>query len=824
MAYQWAPDYSSFINTDQYPGAAWRPADYGGGSEGAAPTAAGWYTGGGYNSDSGGFDPYTSVGAENPSYWSLKDAGLWNLNDPNSDTWKFLQSAGGGGDVRTDPNALAHALMYGGQLGQAALSRDSQGRAQVEGAYKEALNGLNPEFVNKFSNAIGGATEGYWTASKQAEGQGFAKDIGDTASTLKDMFTQTPLGVALIAATGGAAAGAMGGAAEGGAAAGATAVGAETGAAASGGLGSMIGSGLNSIASPLVDMGLSQGTANAAILGAGKSAIGGGSLGDILKGAGTAGIGAEVGGALFGGGNGNAGFDDALTNEAINADTQFDNFGGGNSMPSAVPEMDPTFGGQLQQTGVGQFEQFQDSPNLASMVGGGSPSVGMPAAVPEQDPTFDGALQQTGTGQIEQLQSPDLASMTGSGSPSMPAATPEQDPTFGENLTQTGTGQFEQLPNSGGSPMGMPSATPETDPTFGGNLQELGPGVLSQGAANGLTPQGGTPSQLGQPAGTQFDTGMQPSGAEMSSIGNPAAGMTNTGLPDLQSQLGNSGVTSNPTQGGNMDDFNLGDDFGGDLNLGGGDDLSGFDDIFSADEDFGNLFGDGGDNQDLLDGFDAGNDDPSGGSFGENDEDLFDGFDAGESGSGLDGLKALLKKGFGGLGSALGKIPAGNLASGILAAKMGQKNLQGLKDMQQKAIDSDLWRPQQSRYFEPAYDAATKGIGNTAYGQSIASDTNRNMAAQGYNMSGNQMHEVAQGLNRGSMDYLKAVGPLATGRAPAGDGSGYASGVSGAYNLFNQGAQAGLGSIINGTGGATGTKAGPTLGDLAGGIKNSLSL
>jgi hypothetical protein len=204
--YQWAPDYSSVIDTTLYPGAVYMEASYGGGSEGAAPTPAGWYYPGGYDSSGteGAYYAPRWAGAPQVDYWFLKAAGLWNLTDPDSATWRYLQAqAGNAGDVKTDAGALFKALSGAGLTG-AATSRSDAGRAQIEAAIREALAGLNPQFVDAFSRAVGDAVAGYWTASKQAEGQGFVKDLGDVGRQFRDFFTQTPLGVALIAATGGA--------------------------------------------------------------------------------------------------------------------------------------------------------------------------------------------------------------------------------------------------------------------------------------------------------------------------------------------------------------------------------------------------------------------------------------------------------------------------------------------------------------------------------------------------------------------------------------------------------------------------------------------
>lgn len=116
-----------------------------------------------------------------------------------------------------------------------------------------------------------------------------------------------------------------------------------------------------------------------------------------------------------------------------------------------------------------------------------------------------------------------------------------------------------------------------------------------------------------------------------------------------------------------------------------------------------------------------------------------------------------------------GGAPGMDIFSAMLGF-LGNKNYANtLQQMQQKAIDSDLWRGEQPKYFPLAYDAASKGIGNTAYGQSIADASARKMASMGYNLSGNQMTDLGQSLNSGTVNYLNAIQPFATGRpGPAG--------------------------------------------------------
>jgi hypothetical protein len=117
-----------------------------------------------------------------------------------------------------------------------------------------------------------------------------------------------------------------------------------------------------------------------------------------------------------------------------------------------------------------------------------------------------------------------------------------------------------------------------------------------------------------------------------------------------------------------------------------------------------------------------------------------------------------------GAGQVAGAMPWGNLAGAVLEYMGSQKAGQTAENLMQQQMESDQWRGQQGRYFEPLYEAATRGIGDTDYGRSIAESTARKMASQGYDMSGNMPMEIAKSLQGGTTDYLRAVGPLAMGR------------------------------------------------------------
>lgn len=126
------------------------------------------------------------------------------------------------------------------------------------------------------------------------------------------------------------------------------------------------------------------------------------------------------------------------------------------------------------------------------------------------------------------------------------------------------------------------------------------------------------------------------------------------------------------------------------------------------------------------------------------------------------------------------QFPYKNIAGAVLEY-MGQRQAgKSAESLLQQAINSDQWRGQQPRYFEPLYQAATKGIGDTPYGRSIAESTGRTASAQGYNMSGNMLADIAKSLNLGTTDYMRALTPLATGRGESPAFSTFGPQISGA--------------------------------------------
>lgn len=155
--------------------------------------------------------------------------------------------------------------------------------------------------------------------------------------------------------------------------------------------------------------------------------------------------------------------------------------------------------------------------------------------------------------------------------------------------------------------------------------------------------------------------------------------------------------------------------------------------------------------------------------------------------------------GVGGAGQGSYQFPYANVIGSLLGYRAARDQQQTMRDLMQMSINSDQWRGQQGRYNEPLYQAATQGIGNTAYGQSIAQQTAATDAAKGYNMSGNMLHDIAQGLNSGTMNYINAVGPLAMGRQPDTRNLGtLGMGLSGAIGTQANALGSGIESVISG--------------------------
>jgi len=163
--------------------------------------------------------------------------------------------------------------------------------------------------------------------------------------------------------------------------------------------------------------------------------------------------------------------------------------------------------------------------------------------------------------------------------------------------------------------------------------------------------------------------------------------------------------------------------------------------------------------------------------------------------------------GSGGANSGSYSFPFADVLKGVLEYS-GQKDYQSeLLRLMDKSIEySDPFRTQRPRYFEPLYDAATKGIGGTPYGESIANSTLRKLSSTGdagYDISGLGANTLAKNLNSASMDYVKNIAPLAgaqfggnasqsiTSMGPAAAGAGLAAqgGLGAAFEAANRGSQ-----------------------------------
>jgi hypothetical protein len=126
------------------------------------------------------------------------------------------------------------------------------------------------------------------------------------------------------------------------------------------------------------------------------------------------------------------------------------------------------------------------------------------------------------------------------------------------------------------------------------------------------------------------------------------------------------------------------------------------------------------------------------------------------------------------------QFPYGSVLMSILHAYGLQDNKQLYEDLVSKLSNPAIvnpWSTQQSQYWGPLQNAVTQGIGNTDYGKSIAKSVASMDSAKGYNMSGNMLHDIAQGLHSGTMDFVKALTPLAMGQQT--DFSGLTSAVNG---------------------------------------------
>lgn len=114
------------------------------------------------------------------------------------------------------------------------------------------------------------------------------------------------------------------------------------------------------------------------------------------------------------------------------------------------------------------------------------------------------------------------------------------------------------------------------------------------------------------------------------------------------------------------------------------------------------------------------------------------------------GIEQLLSDFLGGGDGGGGLLDLLNDAFGAYAAYDYSDKMQ---DMLNMGIEAVRWK-------DPFWDALAKnvgsyGIGGTAYGDAIANNVSRTQAAQGYDLSGNMLHELAGGLNDASLDAIR---------------------------------------------------------------------
>lgn len=112
-------------------------------------------------------------------------------------------------------------------------------------------------------------------------------------------------------------------------------------------------------------------------------------------------------------------------------------------------------------------------------------------------------------------------------------------------------------------------------------------------------------------------------------------------------------------------------------------------------------------------------------------------------------------------------LPWQFLLSSVLPSLLASRGNQQTWDQAwNDTLNADPWRAEQGKYMPLLLDTAQHGIGDTAYGHSIADSVARQNAAKGYNMSGNMLTDIAKSLDSGTNARIQALSPLAMGRAP----------------------------------------------------------
>jgi hypothetical protein len=471
--WMWAPDYSNVIDVQSFPDARWYQGEPGGSD--SVEIKAGFYRPAkrrerddqatglvSFWPDQSGAQAFMPVSqwqrqdmtdngqmmvAEGPDYQKLKELGLWNLSDPNSPTWQFLNSQAGGVDVRNDPSALFTALnKVNTSLVDTGLTysdgrwldRAPQIRQKYESSLREMLQGVDAQFVDRFVPAASGAHEQYSNSIDDSV------SFRDVARDFARLITEVPpLAIAAAAITGGASMAAGGTALGTGAL-----VGAQTGAL----------QGLSQ-EGDLMDglRGAAGGAVTGGVLGAGSEYLSGGgsSLADLGAGGGTSGISPSDLAALIESGT--------------------------------VGEAGAALEGLAGIGGIGAASGVMSAADLAQLIESGT--VGEAGAQLEGLAGIGSAAPAAAAGTTLA----DLASggATAPAAPLMPPAVPPADPTFGGALTQTGAGQFENLANTGafgaglgataanvGADVGPPASTPpantpQTPSSSGGALGRI---------------------------------------------------------------------------------------------------------------------------------------------------------------------------------------------------------------------------------------------------------------------------------------------------------------------------------------------------------------
>lgn len=162
---------------------------------------------------------------------------------------------------------------------------------------------------------------------------------------------------------------------------------------------------------------------------------------------------------------------------------------------------------------------------------------------------------------------------------------------------------------------------------------------------------------------------------------------------------------------------------------------------------------------------------------------------AGVTGSGALGDAVGSFTGNTGTNSGSYQFPWANVIGAIMEYYGQSQYRDDLMELMNRALsESDPFKAQRSRYFEPLYQAATQGVGGTPYGEAIANSTLRKLSSTGdagYDITGLGANTLAKNLNSASLDYVKALTPLT--------GAGFQANTGAATNVGQQAAQAGMG-------------------------------